>query len=278
VTEKSHLGRRARALVVALLAAAAACDRPSAPPSAVTSAPSSTGRSEAAAGASREPVAGEAAGVHYLEIAAGGGRADQRLPMVVVIHGLGDKPESYVSFLPKLRVAARVILPRGLEAYGGGWSWFAFRRDATPEELAGGIRSAADRLATALAEIAARRPTSGRPIVTGFSQGGMLSFALAVHHPVAIAAAYPMSGMLPAPLRPSERVPNAPPVIAFHGDADQLVPIGPAEETVAALKEHGWSAELRVARGVAHTVPPETRASVKELIESAASREAGAAP
>jgi phospholipase/carboxylesterase len=177
-----------------------------------------------------------------------------------------------------LRVPARVVLPRGLDAYGGGWSWFAFSREASQDKLGSGIRTAADRLATALTEIARRRPTSGKPVVTGFSQGGMLSFALAVHHSQTIAAAFPLSGMLPAPLRPTAAAPTgAPAVVAFHGDADDLVPIAPARETVTAMKAHGWTVELREARGVGHTVPMETRLAVQQLIEDAARREASGA-
>jgi phospholipase/carboxylesterase len=192
--------------------------------------------------------------------------------MVVAIHGLGDRPESFAAAVGTIGVPARIILPRGLDAYEGGWSWFPFTsRGRDMDELARGIGGAADRLAAALAELQRTRPTRGLPIVTGFSQGGMLTYALAVRHPDVVGAAFPLSGMLPPPLWPTAkgagRYPN---IVAYHGDADRLVPVFAARETVARLKELGFTAELRESPGVGHTVPPEVRRELGALIEAAA--------
>jgi phospholipase/carboxylesterase len=292
-------GRRARLVALAgAVAALAACERPPAPsassgatasnaaplPSATAPArPATAGASATAVEALPRPprpadvVEGQAAGVHYLERVVGGARPDDRLPMVVMIHGLGDRPESFLDVLAGSRTPARLVLPRGLDAYGGGWAWFPYRRGDEPGVVAEGIRNAGDKVAAAIAELATRRPTAGKPVISGFSQGGMISFAVAALHPGAVSAAYPLSGMLPAALRP--KAPAAgptPPVVAFHGTDDPMVPIAPARDTVAALKAHGWKAELREAAGVGHTVPAATRDAVRALVEAAAAREAAA--
>ena len=41
------------------------------------------------------------------------------------------------------------------------------------------------------------RPTEGRALVAGFSQGGMLTFGLALHHPDLFDGAYPIAGWFP---------------------------------------------------------------------------------
>jgi phospholipase/carboxylesterase len=301
MTPRSARARWLRGRLVALacaIAALAACERPPAPsastgaaashaappPSATAQGrPTSAGAPAAAVDALPGPprpagvAEGQAAGVHYLERVVGGAKPDDRLPMVVMIHGLGDRPDSFLDVLAGSKTPARLVLPRGLDAHGDGWAWFPYRRGVEPEVVAEGIRNAADRVAAAIGELARRRPTAGKPVISGFSQGGMISFAVAALHPGAVSAAYPLSGMLPAALRP--KAPPAgptPPLVAFHGTDDSMVPIAPARDTVAALKAHGWRAELREAAGVGHTVPAGTRDAVRALIEAAAAGEAAA--
>jgi len=199
----------------------------------------------------------EIAGIHYREYISGGAEAEAELPMVIAIHGLGDSPEDFEGLFRGFDRPARVIVPRGLEAHGPGWSWFPIRTaGADPEALAAGIRAAADALAPAITALSKARPTAGKPIVTGFSQGGMLSFALAVEHGELISAAYPMGGALPEPLwpKPGSAPAAAPPILAFHGEADTRVPLAPTQRAVEALTAAGYAVELRTYPGLEHSI------------------------
>jgi phospholipase/carboxylesterase len=192
----------------------------------------------------------------------------ERLPMIVAIHGLGDRPESFGRVFDRYRRPARLILPQGIDPHGDGFSWFPFRRDrSNPAELASGMRRAADQIAALLGELIALRPTRGRPVVTGFSQGGMLAFTLAATHPDRIAGAVPMGGWLPPPLWPGREGAPGPRVVALHGDADAVVPIAPTREAVAHLAAQGRPVELRELAGVGHTVSPEMRTALFALLE-----------
>lgn len=222
---------------------------PASPTQAAESAPTPTLRS------------GEVAGIHYVEWITAGAEAEQRLPMIVAIHGLGDDPEHFAELLMDFDRPARLILPRAIDPYeGGGWSWFPIRaRDNDVEGLAKGIDAAADRLAPAIRELSEQRPTKGKPIVLGFSQGGMLSFALAVEHGDAFAHAIPIGGWLPPPLWPKAKPESAPPITALHGDADKAVFLEPTREAVEHLRGLGHEVELEVYPGVGHAIPPEMR-------------------
>ena len=222
-----------------------------------------------ACGRDTAPADTEAAGIRFIEIVTGGANASDSLPLVVGIHGLGGSPEHFGSVLSSLSVRARLILPYGLEAYGEGFSWFPIWRDDA--ELAAGTRRAADRLAAMIDELVRRRPTTGKPIVTGFSQGGMLSFGLAVLHPESVRAAFPISGLLARSLWPDEWPASRekPRVHALHGTADERVSIAEARATVRRLKEIGLSADLVEYPGVTHTVTAEMRRDVVQAITQA---------
>ena len=181
------------------------------------------------------------------------------MPLVVAIHGMGDTPEHFARVFDGFPVAARFVFPRAPSPYGGGFSWFHYP-PTSQDELASGVAAAADQVAALLVDLRRTRPTTGAPIVTGFSQGGFLSFAVAVRHPDVVAAAFPVSGSLPTALWPAA-LPDAapPPIFALHGDADPVVKIEPTRAAVAHLRAIGWPVELHQHAGVGHTIDAATR-------------------
>lgn len=220
--------------------------------------------------ARREPELRQAGDIAYIELLTGGAREEQRLPLIVAIHGLGDRPDRFVGFVDAFDVPARIVLPRGLTAHGDGFSWFWFgdRRDVA--RISTGVEVAAGRLAEAIAVIQRDRPTRGKAIVTGFSQGGMLSFALALLHPDRVAAAYPLAGVVPPPL--IDKIPDArrfPPIIALHGEQDSVIRLADTRRSVAALQKRGVSVQLKTYPGVQHTPSFEMGFELFQLLRKA---------
>lgn len=215
---------------------------------------------------------GEAGGLKYIEVVPAGVSPDARLPMVVFIHGLGDRPRR--AFVADPQVAARFILPQAPLPYGRGFSWFDYRVGQPNPDLANGIARAAEQLAEMLSVLRRSKPTAGLPIITGFSQGGMLSYALALHHPDQVLAAHPISGMLPPALWPQAPAPGQaqPPIRAVHGTADQIVSYASARTMVDALEQRGFDISLQAFEGVGHTQSPGMRAALDELLTSAVLR------
>lgn len=201
--------------------------------------------------------------------------------MIVAIHGLGDDPGNFAHLFDTYGGTARLILPQGVDATeGGGWSWFPIRaRSNDVEGLAGGIKASADKLAVAIAELRNSRPTQGDPIVTGFSQGGMLAFTLAVHHPEQVGFAVPVGGWLPPPLWP-EAGPTSkhPKVVALHGTADNAVRYEPTKEAIEALVAKGYPVTLMSYEGVRHAIPPQERTDLFDLLDDALATARGEAP
>jgi phospholipase/carboxylesterase len=207
------------------------------------------------------PRQGIAAGVEYYEIVTGGAADDARLPLVVGLHGFGSTPKDFLDIFKGLEAPARVVTLRALNPQGKGFSWWPMTgSNLDTEETAKGIAAAEDKVATAIAAIAKERPTVGKPIVTGFSQGGALSFAVAARHPDAILAAYPLSGWLPPTLRaPAASTGARPPIHAFHGTLDDRVSIDEDKATVAALVAAGYPAELEEVAEAHHQVTQDER-------------------
>jgi phospholipase/carboxylesterase len=223
---------------------------------------------------------GEIAGVRYLEHMTGGARPDERVPMIVALHPMDGDPADFLPLLRRYHRRARLILPYGHPS-GGMYFWY----DSVREDVAAPVVAReADRIAGALAALVAARPTVGKPLVTGFSQGGIMTFALAVTHPEALAAAFPISGLLPPSLYPSAalsslpRPATLPPIAAFHGDSDLAVPTRGARASIAELQSAGYTAELHEYVGVEHNPSDKEMGEVLERIGRAADSLAAAAP
>lgn len=192
--------------------------------------------------------------------APGGGAA----VVVVAVHGLGDVPGSLLDLVRGCTARVRVVAPRGPIRHGEGFSWFETQFSEEGASASGAdVAAASDRLAVLIDGIAQQRNTVGKPILTGFSQGGMLSFAVAVRHPESIAAAFPLAGALPTDLLPTAAPSGGgPPIRALHGDADPVLPIAPTRALVRQLDAQGWDATLRVFAGTEHAVPPAMHAQL----------------
>jgi len=184
------------------------------------------------------------------------GQGGQR---VVILHGYGATPEGIIGLMDGYDGDATLLAPQGPAPAHSGWSWFPLSREVGgPDGLGPGIAEATDELAAWLLDegVGPQAPV----VVTGFSQGGMLSFALAVRHPELVALAVPMGGMLPTELVPQgPPPPDAPPIRAWHGGADTRVPTALAQRTVDSLAAAGWDAQLETVEGAGHTVPGAAR-------------------
>jgi phospholipase/carboxylesterase len=153
------------------------------------------------------------------------------------------------------------VLPRAPDRHVVGWSWFPIPLSGVDRGgVEAGLARSRDRLASLLERLPRERHGMGRPVLTGFSQGGMLSFAVAVARPDLVVRAVPVAGWLPASLRP-DRLPGGTraPIRALHGVDDPLLLVGPTRLLVSQLVRTGFDVSLREYAGVGHSVTPSMR-------------------
>lgn len=188
------------------------------------------------------------------------------MPWVVALHGLGDRPDSFWRVLEGHKQPLRIVALRAPEPWGQGWSWFPTRGATAAERLAG-MEAAIALVAARIQALQAALPGADKPVITGFSQGGMLSFGLAARHPELASLVIPVGGLLPDPLFP-EQAPAGPlpPVRALHGAADDRVPAAGAAAATARLQALGFDASLQSYEGVGHGISAEMRRELSRLL------------
>lgn len=172
------------------------------------------------------PAGGELDGIQYLERLTPGADPSAPLPMVIVFHALGATASGYASFGNNLSRPARVIIPQGIESFGRGRSWKIRVGRPDPDLWV----EVANQLSHFVADIALCRPTVGKPVLTGSSQGGHVSYLLASTHPYLVRGAVAVSGWLP----PELWNPRMAPTVGIHGTDDRQVSYA---ETLAFARE-----------------------------------------
>ena len=198
----------------------------------------------------------------HLEIRTAGASEDAELPLIVALHGRGDRPEHFAPLFEDFPVPARVAILRPPHPFGSGLAWFRTARDeeGSSARIASELSRHADRVVATSEAIRRARPTRGAPVVMGFSQGAMLTYAVAARRPAAFAAAFPVSGLLFPELL--EGAPSRlPPIRAFHGRSDPLVAIEDDRRGVALLQARGADVELREF-DAPHTITGEMRREI----------------
>ncbi len=235
-------------------------------PAASAIAETETERTEPAASADPEHATepdNEVEHLDYIELTTGGADSNMELPMLVVIHGYGDSPEGISGLYRGLQVPVRLIMPRGpLPHPRGGHSWY----DISSADYAAQVEASTDRVAELVEALADTRPTS-TTMVSGFSQGGILSYELAAHHDGLFDVAFPIAGKLPNSEGLEPPVGGATTVVhAFHGAADDRIAFADGEQAVATLQEAGWTAEMTSIPGLGHSINPTLRSALYEAV------------
>lgn len=182
------------------------------------------------------PSGGQVAGFDYNEFTTGGADPSEQLPLIVFFHSMGSSPETLAKFIQGLPHRARVVMPRGHEGTQKNPKWWTLRAGSDDQEgLAQQMGYTSAQMVPFVELIARCRPTYGRPIVTGHSQGGMMTFAVAAQSPDFVRAAVPASGWLPQSLWP-QRLPTT---IAVHGTLDRTVNYARTADFLAQAKGAG---------------------------------------
>ncbi len=172
------------------------------------------------------------------------GVATQAPPLLLLLHGVGSNEADLFGLAPYiderfLIVSARAPVVMGPGAYG----WFNI--EFTPQGLSADIEQAKTSLRLLpkfIAELIETYRVDDKGIyLAGFSQGAMMSLALALTRPEQIAGAVVMSGRLPTQVL--EHVPGGEaltglPLLVTHGTYDPVLPVNEGraiKQSLAAL-------------------------------------------
>ncbi|MEM9192571.1 MAG: alpha/beta fold hydrolase [Myxococcota bacterium] len=210
------------------------------------------------------------AGIAFYHAVPEGLDPETPLPMVVHLHGRGDDAWRPNGPFLDIETPMRVILPRAPERYQSGFAWMPVSASrGESRELVDALDQRTEELAEFLEELTETYPTLGKPIVLGFSQGGMLSFTLALNHPEVVGRAFPLAGYIPPSRLPAryDRSEAYPKITAMHGMADPILRVHRTRAGVSHLSNLGYDVELFEYPGVEHVMTSDMYLQLSQWLE-----------
>lgn len=192
---------------------------------------------------------------------------DAEMPLVILMHGRGADANDLADVAPSLDDGYRFVFPnapRPFEAYPGmtfGFTWF----DGWPP-AGNSIVESRELLLKFIDEVVAAWPTpAGKLIISGFSQGAMMSLDVGFRTRQKVAGIVAMSGAIYEDGMADLASRKETPVLLVHGTEDDMIPVNAARRTRRLLEEHGIEPEYHEFP-MGHWVTPESLAVVREFI------------
>ena len=200
-------------------------------------------------------------------LAAGAPLAGAKAAMVM-IHGRGASAESILGLAGELDVAD--VAFHAPQAAGGTWYPYGFMSPIERNEP--GISSGMRAIERVLAGIAAAGIPPERTLLLGFSQGACLATEFAARHARRYGGIAGLSGGLIGPdgtPRDYAGSLDGTPVFLGCSDVDGHIPAERVRESASVLEKLGGSVDMRLYRGMGHTVNADEITAVRAMLVSA---------
>jgi phospholipase/carboxylesterase len=172
-------------------------------------------------------------------------------PTLIALHGWGASALDLLGLAPHLAGGRFLVLcPQGgvrvpIGPNAVGYGWFPITMGSPPDPAA--FESANDQLLAFLDAATRRHPIDvNKTAIMGFSQGGVMAYALALRQPKRFAALAALSTWLPPVLAGvGEKSLDNLPVLVQHGTRDPMIDIGRGRDSVERLRGLGASVVYR---------------------------------
>jgi phospholipase/carboxylesterase len=182
-------------------------------------------------------------------------------PLLLLLHGYGSNEEDLFSFASELPDEYFVISARApYDLMYMSYAWYAIDFDADENKFSdlNQARISRDLIANFIDELLVKYPIDAQNVtLIGFSQGSILSYAVALSYPEKISRVVAMSGYLNTEIAKEDYTKNdfsRLRIFASHGTVDQVIPVDWARKTKPVLDDLGIEnvyKEYPVGHGVA---------------------------
>lgn len=198
----------------------------------------------------------------------------EKNPLLLLLHGYGSNEEDLFSFaseLPQEYYVVSARAPYDLQPYGHAWYAITFDADQNKFSDDDQAIESRDLIARFIDELVSELPIDSENVtLIGFSQGTILSYAVALSYPEKIKRVVALSGYLNTEILASgyenKDFINLEMYIS-HGTQDQVIPVDWARKAPEALKSLGIEVDYRE-YPIGHGVSPQNFHDLKNWLQN----------
>ena len=164
-------------------------------------------------------------------------------PLLILLHGFGSNEDDLFSFASELPDDYYIVSVRApYDMQFGSYAWYAINFDADENKFSdiGQAKTSRDLIAKFIDELIRNYPIDSKNVtLIGFSQGAILSYAVALSYPEKVQRVIAMSGYVSTEIAIDGFENNALgklKIFASHGTVDQVIPIEWARKSIPILE------------------------------------------
>lgn len=195
-------------------------------------------------------------------------------PMLLLLHGYGSNEEDLFSFANELPDQYYVISARApYDMMYNSFAWYAINFDADENKFSNLEEAQSSRvlIATFIDEVVQNYAIDANEVtLIGFSQGSILSYAVALSYPQKVQRVVAMSGYLNTEMADENYRTNDfsnLKIFASHGTVDQVIPVDWARNSIPKIKALGIDIVYKE-YPVGHGVAPQNFFDLKNWLQS----------
>ena len=221
---------------------------------------------------SAQESTGKLEGFNYKEISINTNNSTQNLPIIIGLHWMSSSPDEFQTYLNQIKEPARVILLEGNYPYKGGFSFYPvepenyYKMDADSKMKV--VENEGEKLSKFITSVSKKYKSTKKPILIGASQGGDLSYYIAIHHANIIGLSCPLLATIDNRLIKKTRKTSKVKIVAFHGEKDPIVKVTDAKTHVEILNDKSFNAQIYTYPGVEHDISDTMQHDFSALIDS----------
>lgn len=194
-------------------------------------------------------------------------------PLLLLIHGYGSNEQDLFSFASELPEEYYIVSARApYDIQYGSYAWYAINFDADQNKFSDNEQaiSSRDIIAQFIEELKANYPIDSNNVsLIGFSQGAILSYAVALSHPEKVNKIVALSGYLNTEILEENYLKNSfsnLKIFAAHGTVDQVIPVEWARKAKPFLDNLGINTTYKE-YPIGHGVSPQEFNDFKNWLE-----------
>ncbi|MGV9003793.1 alpha/beta hydrolase [Flavobacterium sp.] len=195
-------------------------------------------------------------------------------PLLLLLHGYGSNEEDLFSFANELPDEYYVISARApYDLMYNSFAWYAINFDADENKFSDIEEAQSSRvlIATFIDEVVANYAIDENDVtLIGFSQGSILSYAVALSYPQKVQRVVAMSGYLNTDMADKKYTRNDfsnLKIFASHGTVDQVIPVDWARNSIPKIKALGIAIVYKE-YPVGHGVAPQNFSDLKNWLQA----------
>ena len=200
-------------------------------------------------------------------------KADKN-PLILLLHGYGSNEQDLFSFASELPEEYYVISARApYDLQYGSYAWYAINFDADENKFSDHNQAMQSRdiIANFIDELLKNYPIDSKQVaLLGFSQGTILSYAVALSYPEKVQRVVALSGYLNEEIITENYKKNdfsTLQIFVSHGSVDQVIPISWARKAPGILDSLHIPNVFKEYQ-VGHGVAPQNFADLKNWLEN----------